>query len=130
MTRDSMNVQYPALDTTESVASAAITAQAVTVANGINIKDVFSNKNNSLVIIVNNTSNAASSMTLKAGDAYPNSMLGNTSVALAKGITAVQIQDLSRYEKADGSMDIDFASGFAGNIYAVAKWAGVRPVVS
>jgi len=130
MTRDSINVQYPALDTTESVASAAITPQAVTVANGIKINNVFSNKNNSLVIIVNNTADAASAMTLKAGGVYPNSMLGNTSVALAKGVTAVQIQDLSRYEKADGSMDIDFASGFAGNIYAVAKWAGVRPVVS
>ena len=40
MTRDSINVQYPALDTTESVASAAITKQAVTVANGINIQNV------------------------------------------------------------------------------------------
>ena len=102
MTRDSINVHYPALDTTESVASASITAQAVTVANGINIANVFSNKNNSLVIVVNNTSNAASSMTLKAGGEYPNSMLGNSSVSLAKGITAVQIQDLSRYEKSDG----------------------------
>ena len=129
MTRDSINVHYPALDTTESVASASITAQAVTVANGINIANVFSNKNNSLVIVVNNTSNAASSMTLKAGGAYPNSMIGNSVVSLAKGITAVQIQDLSRYEKTDGSVDIDFATGFTGNIYAVAKWAGVRPVV-
>ena len=129
MTRDSIDVQYPALDTTESVASAAITKQAVTVANGINIKNAFSNKNNSLVIIVENTSNASSSMTLKAGGEYPNSMIGNSSVTLAKGVTAVQIQDLSRYEKSDGSIDIDFATGFTGNIYAIAKWAGVRPVV-
>ena len=128
MTRDSINVQYPSLDMTESVASVAVQKQAVTVANGINIKDVFSNKNNSLVIMVENTSNAQSSMTIKAGDQYPNSMLGSSPVVLAKGITAVQIQDLSRYEKADGSIDLDFASGFAGNIYAVAKWAGVRPV--
>ena len=128
MTRDSINVQYPSLDMTESVASVAVQKQAVTVANGINIKDVFSNKNNSLVIMVENTSNAQSSMTIKAGGKYPNSMLGSSPVALAKGITAVQIQDLSRYEKADGSVDLDFASGFAGNIYAVAKWAGVRPV--
>ena len=129
MTRDSINVHYPALDTTESVASAAITAQTVTAANGIKIADVFSNKNNSLVIIVNNTGEAASAMTLKAGGAYPNAMIGDASVALGTGITAVQIQDLSRFEKADGSMDIDFASEFTGNIYAVAKWAGVRPVV-
>ena len=128
MTRDNINVQYPSLDTTESVASVAVQKQAVTVANGINIKDVFSNKNNSLVIMVENTSDAASSMTIKAGGEYPNSMIGDSAVALAKGVTAVQIQDLSRYEKADGSIDLDFAAGFAGNIYAVAKWAGVRPV--
>ena len=67
MTRDSINVQYPALDTTESVASAAITKQAVTVANGINIQNVFSNKNNSLVIIAENTGDAASAMTIKSG---------------------------------------------------------------
>ena len=129
MTRDSINVHYPALDTTESVASAAITLQTVTVANGIKIANAFSNKNNSLVIIVNNTSDAASSMTLKAGGAYPNTMIGDAEVTLAKGNTAVQIQDLSRFEKADGSIEIDFALGFTGNIYAVAKWAGVRPVV-
>jgi len=128
MTRDSINVQYPALDTTESIASASITTQAVTVANGINIANVFSNKNNSLVIIVNNTANAASAMTLKAGGAYPNSLIGDATVTLAKGITAVQIQDLSRFEKANGSIDVDFATGFTGNIYAVAKWAGVRTV--
>lgn len=129
MTRDSINVQYPALDTTESVASCAVTEQSVTVANGINIANVFSNKNNSLVIIVDNTSNASSAMTLKAGGEYPNAMLGNTTVTLAQGVTAVQIQDLSRYEKSNGSIDIDFATGFTGTIYAVAKWAGVRPVV-
>jgi len=129
MTRDSINVQYPALDTTESVAVASITKQSVTVANGINIKDVFSNKNNSLVIIVDNTSGASSAMTIKAGNAYPNAMLGNATITLASGVSAVQIQDLSRFEKSDGSVDIDFATGFAGTVYAVAKWAGVRPVV-
>jgi|GEM_PF-1222403 hypothetical protein len=130
MTRDSINVQYPALDTTESVASAAITKQAVTVANGINIQNVFSNKNNSLVIIAENTGDAASAMTIKSGGQYPNSMIGDLTVTLAQGATAVQIQDLSRFEKSDGSIDIDFATGFTGTIYALAKWAGVRPVVS
>ena len=130
MTRDSINVQYPALDTTESVASASITKQSVTVANGITVANVFSNKNNSLVIIVDNTSNASSALTIKAGNKYPNAMLGNSTITLAKNVSAIQIQDLSRFEKTDGSIDIDFATGFTGTIFAVAKWAGVRPVVS
>ena len=129
MTRDSINVHYPVLDGTESVASAEITPKSVTVANGITVANVFSNKNNSLVLIVTNTDDAASTLTIKAGGEYPNSMLGDATVTLKVGITAVQIQDLSRFEKSDGSIDLDFGADFAGTIYAVAKWAGVRPVV-
>ena len=129
MTRDSINVQYPVLDHTESVANIAITKKAVTQANGIKVADAFSNKNNSLFIVIENTGNAKSSMTVKAGDAYPNSMLGDITIELATGVSAIQIQDLARFQRSDESIDIDFATGFTGNIYAIAKWAGVRPVV-
>ena len=128
MTRDAIDVQYPVLDHSESVANIAITEKAVTVANGITIKDAFSNKNNSLFIIIDTTVNAGSLLTVKAGDAYPNSMLGDLVIELPKGISAIQLQDLSRFQKADESIDLDFATGFTGTIYAVAKWAGVRPV--
>lgn len=127
MARDNINVQYPTLDHTESVANIGITKQAVTVANGIKIKDAFSNKNNSLFIIIENSS-TQSLLTVKAGDAYPNSMLGDIVITLPAGVSAIQLQDLMRFEKADGSIDLDFATGFTGNIYAIAKWAGVRPV--
>ena len=55
-------------------------------------------------------------------------MLGDIVIELPAGTSAIQLQDLSRFEKADGSIDLDFAEGFVGTIYAVAKWAGVRPV--
>ena len=100
MTRDIINVQYPTLDHTESVANIGITKTTVVQANGITIADAFSNKNNSLFIVIE----------------------------LPNGISAIQIQDLSRFEKADGSIDLDFAQGFAGTIFAIAKWAGVRTV--
>ena len=128
MTRDKIDVQYPVLDHTESVANIAIEKKTVTAANGITIKDAFSNKNNSLFIIIDNTGNASSLLTVKAGDAYPNSMLGDIVIELAKGVSAIQLQDLSRFQKSDESIDLDFATGFTGTIYAVAKWAGVRPV--
>ena len=128
MTRDCINVQYPTLDHSESVANIAITKQAVTVANGITVNDAFSNKNNSLFLIIENTDDAKSTLTVKAGSAYPNSMLGDIVIELPIGTSAIQVQDLSRFEKADGSIDLDFATGFTGTIYAIAKWAGVRPV--
>ncbi len=130
MTRDKIDVQYPVLDHSESVANIAITQQAVTVANGITIKEAFSNKNNSLFIVIDNTANTSSLLTVKAGDAYPNSMLGDIVIELPKGVSAIQLQDLSRFQKSDESIDLDFAEGFTGSIFAVAKWAGVRPVLS
>ena len=127
MTRDIINVQYPTLDHTESVANIGITAKEVTQANGITIAEAFSNKNNSLFIIIEN-SDTSSLLTVKAGDSYPNSMLGDIVIELPAGISAIQLQDLSRFEKSDGSIDLDFASGFTGKIFAIAKWAGVKSV--
>lgn len=128
MTRNIINVQYPVLDHTESVANIAIEKQTVVPANGITIEDAFSNKNNSLFIVIDNTASAQSTLIVKAGDAYPNSMLGDIAIEIPVGVSAIQMQDLSRFEKADGSIDIDFKTGFTGTIYAIAKWAGVREV--
>ena len=127
MTRDIINVQYPVLDHTESVANICIEKQQVTPAKGITIADAFSNKNNSLFIVIENSA-SSSLLTVKSGDAYPNSMLGDLVIELPAGVSAIQLQDLSRFEKADGSIDLDFATGFSGSIYAIAKWAGVRIV--
>jgi len=127
MARDIINVQYPTLDHTESVANICIEKTEVTPENGITIEEAFSNKNNSLFIVIENTA-SESLLTVKAGDAYPNSMLGDIVIELPAGTSAIQMQDLSRFEKADGSIDLDFAEGFTGAVYAVAKWAGVRAV--
>ncbi|MBR6127986.1 hypothetical protein IKQ21_09910 [bacterium] len=129
MTRDIIDVQYPVLDHTESVANIKITEKSVVVANGITIRDAFSNKNNSLFIVINTTKSGGSLLTVKSGNAYPNSMLGDLVIELPQGISAIQIQDLARFQTADDSIDLDFGTGFTGTIYAVAKWAGVRPVV-
>ncbi len=128
MTRDIINVQYPNLDHTESVANICIEKTTVIPANGVTIAEAFSNKNNSLFLIIENAAEAKSSLTVKAGEAYPNSMLGDISIELPVGTSAIQLQDLSRFEKADGSIDLDFADAFDGSLYAVAKWAGVRTV--
>lgn len=126
--RKIIEVQYPVLDHTESVANIVIKTTEIKTNEGITIKDAFCNKNNSLFIVIDNKTNASSLLTVKAGDAYPNSMLGDIVIELLKDISAIQLQDLSRFEKTDGSIDLDFAEDFNGTIFAVAKWAGVRPI--
>lgn len=125
MTRKMIDVQYPVLDHTESIANISIVRTTVD-AEGITIKDAFSHKNNSLFILIDNKGDKTGLLTVKAGNAYPNSMLGDIVIELAKGVSAIQLQDLSRFQKSDESIDLDFATGFEGTIYAIAKWAGVR----
>lgn len=129
MERKVIEVQYPQLNHTESIANICIDKTAVFSGDKININDAFSSKNNSLFIVIDNTSSQESLLTVKAGDAYPNSMLGDIVLEIPLGVSAIQLADLSRFEKADGSLDLDFAEGFNGTIFAVAKWAGVSPIV-
>jgi len=136
MARDAINVALPTQDATQSVESVKITKQAVTQANGIKINNAFKNKNNSLQITVENTyATADSTLTVKAGDNYPNKMLGDLSVPLPAPTasteaqpTVVLIEDISRFENRDGSVNLDFSTSFTGNVWAVAKRAGLKPV--
>lgn len=126
MARDKITVQLPMREATESLEIATITKQSITAANGIEIADALSDKNNSLFIILEPSNTGV--VTVKAGDKYPNSMLGDLNVTpTASKVTAIQILDAARFERTDGSIYIDFASGFTGYIYAVAKRAGILP---
>ncbi len=127
MARDIIAVQYPEMDDSQSVANAKVTKQTVTQANGITIEKAFDNKNNSLVICVENTASSASSVTFKAGDNYPNAKLGDLEVNVDQNsLNVFQIQDPSRFENKDGSMNLDFKTGFTGNIFAAAKSVAVH----
>ena len=122
MTRDVITVQYPVVDDTQSLCGGEVTMTTVTPANGITIEDAFANKNNTLMICIENTSDSDSAVTFTAGDEYPNSMLGDLEAeVLANTLYVFQVQDISRFENKDGSINIDFDSDFSGNIFAVAK---------
>jgi hypothetical protein len=126
MARDKISPKLPLREATESVELVTFTKQVVTVANGIEIEKAFDNKNNSLFIIVEPTT--VGTITFKAGDAYPNSMLGDLTVTPTDDQPNVyQILDEARFERRDGSLYIDFGTGFVGTIYAVAKRAGILP---
>lgn len=51
-----------------------------------------------------------------------------TSCIKQSSITVILLEDISRFENRDGSIYIDFGTGFTGNIWAVAKRAGLQRV--
>ena len=125
MARDIVKVQLPVQDATASIEIKAFAKTTVAPANGVVIEDALGNKNNSLVIVIEPS--AVGAVTIKAGDAYPNAMLGDLVVTPTDDkVNAILLEDIARFENRDGSVNIDFASGFVGTIYAVAKRAGIK----
>lgn len=61
-------------------------------------------------------------LTIKAGDCYPNSILGDIVIELQTGTSALRLCDLSRFKKDDCSINLDFSEGFKGTIYAIARY--------
>lgn len=124
MARDKITVKNYTYEATDSVGVVAIAPQTVTQANGIELSKAFSVKDNSLVVIVDNTG-SASTMIIKAGEKQ-NASLGDCTIALDAGINAVALnRDMARFENVDGSVYIDFGAGFTGTICAVAEKAGL-----
>lgn len=127
MADSSINVNLPVQDATQSIEVANFTKTTVASGDTITIKKALDNKNNSLVIIAEPTSTAGT-LKIKAGNNYPNSMLGDLSVAVGVGVNTILLEDISRFENKDGSVKI--AATYAGTIYAVAKRAGLKPVAT
>ncbi len=125
MARDKVTVQYPTSDSTDSVQILQTpVASTITAANGVVIENAFGCKDNTLTLVLNNTG-AEAAITLKKG-VYQNAILGDLALNVAGSATAViKIENPSRFEQADGSLLIDFASGFAGTMYVFAKKAGL-----
>lgn len=132
MARDEITLQYVTYDKTDSIGSKTITKQAVTQANGIEIKNAFAAKDNSVVVNIETTySSADSTLTIKAGEKQ-NAKLGDGTVALKKattaGATVTEVRlnrDMARFERKNGSVYLDFSSGFTGNIWVTAEKAGL-----
>ena len=130
MTRDIILVNLPDIEPSQSIAYKEVIAFEVDATKGITIEKAAENKNNSLSILIENAGDVVSSATFVAGDSYPNAMLGDLEIPLKESTTTVcQLQDLSRFENRDGSIHIDFKSDFVGKICAIAKRAGILPVV-
>jgi hypothetical protein len=118
-----ITVVLPVLDASESYEIAEVTP--TNIASEMVIKNALDNKNNSLVIVV--TATGAGTINLKAGDAYPNSILGDEPLTIGVGTTVIRLEDISRFEKRDGSVVLT-NTGTTGTIFATAKRAGLKPV--
>ncbi|MBR1775945.1 hypothetical protein IJ750_02585 [bacterium] len=126
MARDEITIQNPVMDNTESIGLKTITTKSVTVANGIVLKNAMACMNNTLFVVLANTASSDSTVTFKQGNKYPNTMLGDLALSVASSSTTVfQIQDPARFVDNNGDINIDFASGFTGTIYAIGKKVGL-----
>ena len=126
MARDKITLIEPVLDESKSVAVKEISAGTITQANGTEISGAFGCKDNSLQITVNNSAEAAKKMTIKAG-VYDNAVLGDLVLSIGASKTSViLIENPSRFQQKDGSVYIDYETGFTGTIYAVGKHAGLE----
>lgn len=118
-----INVILPKKDATQSVEVATVTAAAIEAE--MKIVDAMKNKDNSMAIVINAT--GAGTITIKAGDNYPNAMLGDLVVAVDTGVNVIRLLDISRFENRDGSIVLT-NNGAAGTIFVTAKRAGIAPV--
>lgn len=122
MASETYNINLPSVDNTQSIASTNLFPNTISgdeTANDIVLPKAFKNWNNSLFIIFNVTSSCT--VTFKAGNKYPNSKLGDLTLAMSNGTYAVQIQDPSRFENSDCSLIMQVSSTFNGSFYAIAK---------
>ena len=149
MAKAYVEVVLPKADATNSVETAEITKTALS-ADGVVIagdfdashnvtKKALANKNNSLQITIENTyTTADSAITIKAGDNYPNAILGDLVIPITKAtagassdpdiptIAVILLEDISRFENRDGSINLTISTNMTGNIWAVAKRAGIE----
>jgi hypothetical protein len=114
------------IDKTKSIETASVTPTEIT--TDMKIVNALGNKNNSLVIGV--VASTAGSLIIKAGNRYPNKILGDLSVPCVKDkFTVIRLQDISRFENKDDSVTVIGDGTLAGTILATAKRAGIMPVL-
>lgn len=87
--------------------------------NGMTIPDVDMEKT---VLRVSNTDASAHNLIVRAGNGFfPRATLGDISftVPATSGVSYIGCLESARFLQSDGSVSIDFSSGFAGKIGAV-----------
>lgn len=129
MARDKINLQHYTYDATDSIGVVELVQHNVVVANGIEIANAFAGKDNSIEILITNSDASDNTITVKAGQKQ-NCILGdikNQTVKAGKTVAIDLMRDMARFERDNGSVYIDFGTGFTGTIAVFGRRAGLRP---
>lgn len=123
MARTEITIQLPTVTNTAPTAVKAITPTSLDATNGMKLKKAAECMRNTLQLHIN--AGATGTITLKAGDNYPNAIRGDKTEALASGVNVLLIQDPSQFTNKDGSINFDLSTGLTGTVYASAKPTGI-----
>ena len=97
----------------------------------ITVNDAMANKNNSMFILANITTVGNSgTITVKAGDEYPNKCLGDYTYTCKAGYNAILLEDISRFENRDDSIVLIVGGTIVGDIFVVGKRVGIDSVAN
>lgn len=124
--RINVEVQYPELNHEECIANIKIETTDIEGRQGINIHHVrdYDYKNGMFINIIN--FGKVEIITFKAGDKYPNSMLGDICMEIPNGISAINVADICRFIRNDGSIYIDFPEKFKGAVYVTSRYGSKK----
>lgn len=111
-----IDVQYPKLDHVKHEANIGIKTTDIKGETKVIIENIFWNKKEVFLNISNQGD--TSFLNMKAGDAYPNSMLGDIIVEIPQNISIVCLNDIRRIVRTDKSAHLIFDKNFNGTIYA------------
>lgn len=130
MTTTEITVLKPVMDNKQSYEIGVVaSASKVAIASEMKILDAMACKNNSMTIFVDASHDGT--LTIKAGDMYPNAVLGDAPISITSGdYVVIQLEDISRFENRDGSIDITTADSLAGKILVTGKRVGVDTVAN
>lgn len=120
MKQKEINIQCPQLSNAETVASTIIDKVYITDNTEVTIQDAFKVIDESLFLFIENVGHD-SILTIKAGGAYPNSLLGDKVILVPSGLFCLRLNDLTRFQRPDYSLIIEFPDKFIGNLVCVAK---------
>ena len=119
--RTTVEIQTPFIDHSEQTAYIGIDKIPVD-KNGVIVNsgnfsiDFF---RDSIFLIIDNKGEEAT-MLIKAGDVFPNSILGDLKIPVLPGINAISIKDIKRFETSCREFVIDFSENFSGDMFAIA----------
>ena len=120
-----INVNLPkATEASKSIEIIEAVKTSVSKGDVVTVEKAFENKDNSFFLVLE----GAGTVTIKAGNNYPNAMLGDLNATVAT-CAVINIQDLARFENRDNTIVIDCAN-YAGTIMAIGKRAGLEQFVA